>query len=73
MALSYPQISTTALKKLLPFNSTWLCASAFSTLVIMKSKQRNRLEVEQDIPCALSSTEPRIPNLVSKFQEHVSH
>ena len=73
VALSYPQISTIALKKLLPFNSTWLCESAFSTLVNMKSKQRNRLEVEQDIHCALSSTEPRIPNLVSKFQEHVSH
>jgi len=73
VALSYPQISTIALKKLLPFNSTWLCEFAFSTLVNMKSKQRNCLEVEQDIRCALSSTEPRIPNLVAKFQEHVSH
>ena len=73
LASSHPQISKIALKKLLPFNSTWLCESTFSTLVLMKSKQRNRLEVEQDIRCALSSTEPRISNLVAKFQEHVSH
>ena len=73
LASSYPQISKIALKKLLLFNSTWLCESAFSTLVLMKSKQRNRLEVEQDICCALSSIEPIIPNLVAKFQEHVSH
>ena len=73
LASSHPQISKIALKKLLPFNSTWLCESTFSTLVLMKSKQRNRLEVEQDIRCALSSTEPRIPNLVAKFLEHVSH
>ena len=73
VASSYPQISKITLKKLLPFNSTWLCESAFSTLVNIKSKQRNRLEVEQDIRCGMSSTEPKIPNLVAKFQELVSH
>ena len=48
--------STIALKNLLPFTSTWLCESAFSTLANMKSKQHNRLEVVQDIRCALLST-----------------
>ena len=73
MALLYPEISKTALKKLLPFSSTWPCESAFSTLLNVKSKQRNRLEVEQDIRCALLSTEPRIKNLVAKVQSHSSH
>ena len=73
MALSYPEISKTSLKKLLPFRSTWLCESAFSTHLNAKTKQRNRLEVEQDIRCALSSTEPRIMNLVAKVQTHLSH
>ena len=66
MASSYPEISKTALKKLLPFSSTWLCESAFSTLLNVKTKQRNRLEVEQDICCAFSSAEPRIKNLAAK-------
>ena len=49
MASSYPEISKTAPKKLLLFISTWLCKSAFSTLFNVKTKQRNRLEVEQDV------------------------
>ena len=49
MASSYPEISKTAPKKLLPFRSTWLCKSAFSTLFNVKTKQRNRLEVKQDV------------------------
>ena len=73
MASSYPEISKTALKKLLPFSSTWLCESAFSTLLNVKTKQRNRFEVEQDIRCVLLSTEPRIKNLVEKVQSHPSH
>ena len=32
-ALSYPEISKTALKRLLPFSSTWLCKSAFLILL----------------------------------------
>ena len=73
VALSYPEISKVALKKLLAFSSTWLCESVFSMLVCMKSKQRNRLDVEHDILCALSTTEPRISKLVAKAQEHPSH
>ena len=73
VASSYPEISKIALKKLLAFSSTWLCESAFSALVCMKSKQRNRLDVEHDIRCALSTTEPRISKLVAKAQEHPSH
>ena len=72
MASSYPEISKTALKKL-PFGSTWPCESAFLTLLNVKTKQRNRLEVEQDIRCALWSSEPRIKNLVAKVQSHPPH
>ena len=73
VASSYPEISKIALKKLLAFSSTWLCESTFSALVCIKSKQRNRLDVEHDIRCALLTTEPRISKLVSKAQEHPSH
>ena len=73
MASSYLEIRKTALKKILPFSSTWLGESAFSTFLNVKTKQRNHIEVEQDIRCALSSTEPRIKNLVAKLQSHSSH
>ena len=66
VASSYLEIIKIALKKLLAFSSTWLCESAFSALVCMKSKQHNRLDVELDICCALSTTEPRISKLVAK-------
>ena len=72
MALPYPEISKTALKKLLPFSSTWLCESAFSTLSNVKSKQWNSLEVEQDVRCAISSAELRVKNFVAKVQSHPS-
>ena len=38
MALSYPEICKTSLKKLLPFSSTWLCESAFSTHLNVHSR-----------------------------------
>ena len=72
MALSYPEISKTPLKKLLP-SSTWLCKSAISILLNVKTKQRNYLEIEQDICYSLSSIESRIKNLVANVQAHPSH
>ena len=69
----YPQISRNCLMKLLFFTTTWLCKSAFSSLLNIKSKPRNRLNVEADIRCALSSTAPRIQSLVDKIQQQPSH
>ncbi|KAF2344662.1 hypothetical protein FHG87_024581, partial [Trinorchestia longiramus] len=45
----------------------------FSALVVLKTKQRNRLDVENDLRCALSSYNPRISDLVRKKQQHPSH
>ena len=70
---SYPQISKNCLMKLLPFTTMWLCESAFSSLLNIKSKPRNRLDVAADIRCALSSTAPRIKSLVDKLQQQPSH
>ena len=46
MASLHPEISKIALKKLLPSSSTSLCESAFSTLLNVKTKQQNHVEVE---------------------------
>ena len=73
MLSDYPKTSEFALKILIPFSSTYLCESGFSTLVVIKSKARNRLDAQADMRCALSHTDPRIDLLVSKKQIHHSH
>ena len=50
----YPLISHQALRTLTMFGSTHLCEAAFSILVAVKTKYRNRLNVEGDMRCALS-------------------
>ena len=64
----YPLISTQALCVLVMFGSTYLCEAAFSTLVAIKTKYRNKLEVEENLRCALSGTKPRPKELVAKKQ-----
>ena len=66
MVVTYPNLSSHALRYLLPFASTYMCESGFSCLLHIKSKSRNRLAVESDIRCALSSTVPNIEKLVSE-------
>ena len=70
---SYPSVAKVCMKVLLPFSSTYLCESGFSTLLNMKTKARNRLDAEDGMRCALSSTSPRIEALVDKFQQQISH
>ena len=73
MSPIFPKTSEVALKVLIPFSSTYLCESGFTTLLMIKSKLRNRLEAEDDLRCALSNTTPRIIDLVSKKQINTSH
>ena len=69
----YPKIGIQALNILVPFFSTYLCECDFSALLTIKSKARNRLHVQSDIRCALSTTLPDIEKLVAKKQGHPSH
>ena len=69
----YKNVGSAALQTLLPFSSTYLCESGFSTLVNLKTKCRSKLDYEADMRCALSSTKPRIKLLISNKQLHPSH
>ncbi|XP_068240086.1 protein FAM200C-like [Palaemon carinicauda] len=69
----YPKVGEEALCVILPFSSTYLCEAGFSALVVLKTKQRNRLDVENDLHCVLSSFNSRISDLVRKEQQHPSH
>ena len=62
---AYPDVSSYAISRLLPFASTYSCECGFSSLLNIKSKQRNCLKaVESDLRCALSNTTPNIEKLV---------
>ncbi|XP_032742843.1 protein ZBED8-like [Rattus rattus] len=70
---SYPILSEMVLRLLLPFATTSLCETGFSSLLVIKSKYRSRLVVEDDLRCALAKTTPRISDLVRKKQSQPSH
>ena len=69
----YHLISHQALRSLTMFGSTYLCEAAFSTLVVVKTKYRNKPNIEGDLRCALSGIRPRIQDLEAKKQCQVSH
>ncbi len=50
----YAIISEAAIRYLLPFASTYLYETMFSSLIYLKNKYRNKLEVESDLPLALT-------------------
>uniref|UniRef100_A0A8C5LWZ0 Uncharacterized protein n=1 Tax=Leptobrachium leishanense TaxID=445787 RepID=A0A8C5LWZ0_9ANUR len=70
----YPSIATHALKIILPFSTTYLCESGFSVLVQLKTKNRNRLDIEHDLRVALSTITPDFETLIkSKKHPQLSH
>ena len=67
--VSYPRVGKECIKVLLPFCIMFLCETGFSTLVQIKTKARNRLNVKDGMRCALSSTNPKIDVLVNNVQQ----
>lgn len=59
----YKELSYKAMNKLLQFSTTYLCESAFSTMTLVKTKQRNRLNAESAMFVAISRITPRIEEL----------
>ena len=53
---SYPRVAVAALTLLVSFPSTYLCESAFSSMVQIKTKSRDRLiDLESDLRCAIEA------------------
>ena len=73
MVNAYPKVSKLAIRLLLPFPSTYLCESGFSTLFHIKTKHRNRLSVQDDMRCAIAKTSPDIKKLAALKQSQPSH
>ena len=72
MRHSYPNVALLSLRVLVPFASTYLCESGFSTVLQIKTKARSRLDVQDDMRLALTQTRPRISKLVMQMQPQSS-
>uniref|UniRef100_A0A8C1PKF5 Uncharacterized protein n=1 Tax=Cyprinus carpio TaxID=7962 RepID=A0A8C1PKF5_CYPCA len=69
----YAQLCDAALKILLPFTLTYLCEAGFSKMTALKTKYRNRAQIEDDLRLCLSNIEARIEGLCKAKQAQVSH
>ena len=69
----YPTLARKALKKLLPFATTYLCETGFSRYVSTETKYRNRLDAEADMYIQLSTIRPDVKHLSASMQAHPSH
>ena len=56
---AYPLLVKNAMAAIIHFATTYLCESGFSSLVVIKTKSRNRLNVKDDMRVALSKTKPQ--------------
>ncbi len=68
-----PTLAKRALRVLVSFTTTYLCKKGFSTVLGIKSKRRNRLNVASDARLALSATIPQISKLACMLQHQPSH
>ena len=73
MKYMYPLLSAGALRLLVPFSTTYLCESGFSSAIVVKTKTRNKLELEDDLRCSLSIIELRIKMLTKRKQSQKLH
>ena len=56
---SYQSLAKQAISTLIPFATTYRSEAAFSALVTIKTKQRNRLDSQHGMRVALSKTQPQ--------------
>ena len=69
----FPLLTERALNVVVPFVTTYLCETGFSTLLHIKTKARNRLNAGEDMRLALSKTVPRFNEIIEKKQQQKSH
>ena len=71
----YPGLARAALELITPFQTTYLCEKAFSTMLLIKTTVRNHLHggLLHNMRVALANTMPRYEKLVAQKQEQKSH
>ena len=61
---AFPNLAKKAIRKTIPFLTTYFCKSGFSAMMYMKNKHRSRLQLEDNLRVALSKTEPSFERVV---------
>ena len=69
----YPALSKFVIKQLIPFATTYLCEAGFSAMSVLKTKKRNRFDVEHDMRLCLCNVTPRFHKLTDNMQAQCSH
>lgn len=69
----YPSLSHKAIKLLLIFTTTYLCEKSFSSLSLIKTKKRNRLNVSAALRLSETSLQPRLSRILATKQQQISH
>ena len=69
----YPSLSYKANKLLVVFSITYLCEKTFSAMSIIKTKQRNRMDVNAKLRLSETTLQPRISKLLTNMQQQSSH
>ena len=71
----FPQLAKSSLKIkiLVPFATTYLSETGFSTLVSIKTKPRNRFDPGDDMRVAITKKEPRFNLIIERRQQQKSY
>jgi len=73
MKSEYPNIHEIAMRFLLCFSTTYLCETAFSATTVLRTKQRNRLQLSDCLRLAITLIHSRINKLTGRNQQQKSH
>jgi len=64
----YPSLSEKAVKPLMIFSTTYSCKKSFSALSLIKTKQRNRMDVSAALRLFETKLQLRISHILSMKQ-----
>ena len=69
----FPLVSRKSLRILIPFATLYLCKAGFSSVAIIKSKYRNKIDNECETQVAISNIKPRFDKMCMGQQAYCSH
>ena len=69
----FPLVGCKALRVLVPFATSYLCKAGFSAAAVIKSKYRNKIDIQRDMCVAISNIAQRFNKMCIQQQAHCSH
>ena len=69
----FPLVGRRALLVLVPFAMLYLCEVGFSAVAVIKSKYRNKTDIEREMRVVISNIAPRFDKMCREQQAHCSH